>query len=95
MVQASDGQTYRVCPRCGGSGAMVMRAASVWAAEDRDADPEGFEEMLAGTYDVTCDRCKGRRVVTAASDRAFKQDESDRFTRLRECGIYPGSPDYF
>jgi DnaJ-class molecular chaperone len=86
---------YRVCPTCRGEGTMVMRAASVWTSEDRDADPDGFESMMRGDYDVPCDECGGKRVVSAQDERDFAERRADHFTMLREQGVYPGSPDYY
>ena len=87
--------TYQVCPQCKGEGTMVNRAVSVWTYADRIADPDGFEAMLRGVYNVPCDRCNGLRVVTHESERRFAHDREDHFTMLREQGIYPGNPDYF
>jgi len=86
---------YELCPQCRGSGKMVHRALSVWTQEDRYADPDGFEDMMRGCYDVVCDRCNGLRVVTVESEREFSERRQDHFTMLREQGIYPGNPDYF
>ena len=96
-LEASDGQPikYELCPQCEGSGRMVNRALSVWTESARDEDPEGFENMLHGHYDVKCDRCNGLRVVTKESDRRFKENREDHYTYLMESGIYPGSPDFF
>lgn len=86
---------YEVCPQCEGEGKMVNRAVSVWTAYDRDEDPEGFEDMMNGLYDVPCDMCQGKRVVTPQRLEEFEDERRDHFTRLQESGIYPGSRDYF
>ncbi len=86
---------YRVCPQCEGEGRMVARHSQVWTESDRDEDPEGFQNMLEGRYDVACDMCKGLRVVTAAQIKEFHHRRDDHFTQLQEMGIYPGSSDYY
>ena len=86
---------YRVCPLCRGEGKTVHPAVSVWTGADIAEDPDGFEGMLAGDYDVPCPRCNGLRVVTKESERKYAEDRADHFTMLRESGIYPGSPDWF
>lgn len=86
---------YHLCPQCQGHGVTVHAAVSVWTESDREEDPEGFEDMLAGHYDVTCPRCRGLRVVDTAREEEFTEEEDDRRTRLMESGIYPGSADYY
>jgi len=86
---------YRVCPTCEGEGTIVNRALSVWTEDDRYDDPEGFEAMLEGRYDVVCDECRGQRVVSAQDERDFADRRAMHFEMLRESGIYPGSGDYF
>lgn len=95
MATATDRPKYRVCGTCQGEGKMVHRAASVWTSEDRAADPDAFEDMLEGRYDVPCDECHGKRVVSDADERDFAERRADHFTMLREQGIGPGSPDWF
>jgi len=91
----NNGQEYKLCPQCRGTGKMVHPALSVWTASDRYEDPDGFEGMMRGDYDITCDRCLGLRVVTVVSERKYHQNREDHFTMLMEQGIYPGNPDYF
>ena len=86
---------FKLCPQCRGSGMMVMRAASVWTQSDRDDDPDGFDDMMDGRYDVACDRCGGLRVVDVKRERAFADARREHFEMLREQGIGPGSPDWF
>lgn len=86
---------YRVCGTCEGEGKMVHRAASVWTGEDRAADPDAFEDMLEGRYDVPCDECGGLRVTTEETRREFADRRNAHFEMLAEQGIGPGSPDWF
>lgn len=51
-----------MCPNCGGHGRHARRDF-VWTREDREADPEGFEEYMAGGMDVDCEACFGLRVL--------------------------------
>lgn len=86
---------YSVCPTCRGEGKMVNPAVSVWTADDISDDPEGFESMMRGDYDVKCVECNGLRVVTAQSRREYRERQAEHRLMLQEQGIYPGSPDYF
>jgi hypothetical protein len=54
-----------ICERCRGEGKHVHDAYSVWTDEDRYEDPECFEDMLDGKYDVTCEACHGSGKVRA------------------------------
>jgi RecJ-like exonuclease len=68
-----------VCPRCDGKGKHDNPAFSngITSEEwDRDWDEESREGYRNGLYDVTCEKCQGRRVVLNA-------DENDpNFQRL-------------
>lgn len=88
-------QKWRVCPLCRGEGTVVARHSRVWTQDDRDQDPDGFESMMAGHYDETCERCQGRRVVNGTTEREYHEEEQDRRTMLMEDGIYPGHPDHY
>lgn len=58
---------YEVCPRCRGRGKHVnpnIDGHGISAEEwDRDWSQEERERYLSGGYDVTCEECKGLRVV--------------------------------
>jgi len=86
---------YHVCQTCRGEGKVVNPAVSVWTADDRYDDPEGFESMMRGDYDVTCPECFGKRVVTRSEAAAFAERERDRRTMFMESGVYPGSRDWY
>jgi DnaJ-class molecular chaperone len=86
---------YRVCPSCRGEGKIVNPVLSVWTQNDRADDPEGFESMMRGDFDVACPECGGKRVVTRQDEADFREREQDRRTQLRESGIWPGSPDWY
>jgi len=53
------------CQDCTGHGKHARRDY-VWTREDRESDPEGFEEYMAGGHDVTCETCFGLRVLPEA-----------------------------
>lgn len=95
IVTVSKRHDYKVCPECRGEGKVVHRAVSVWTSEDRAEDPDGFEDMMRGMYDVPCPECNGLHVVDQEVEEEFKDKEDAHFEMLREQGIYPGNPDYF
>jgi RecJ-like exonuclease len=57
---------FEVCPRCEGTGSHVNPAidGNGLTRDDFDEDPDFAEAYFAGDYDVRCEECKGRRVVT-------------------------------
>lgn len=48
-----------ICPDCEGEGKHVHEDLSVWTASDREENPDGFDDMMRGHYDVKCERCQG------------------------------------
>jgi len=76
MLNYGSKPKYEVCPQCEGEGKIVNPAVSVWTRQDIDEDPENFENMRNGMFDVPCDLCHGQRVVTA--------DDMDSFRERRE-----------
>ena len=56
---------WEVCPTCEGEGKHVNRNVDGHGitAEEFADDPDFAEDYFAGVYDVTCEECKGRRVV--------------------------------
>lgn len=70
---------YKVCPRCDGEGLIVNPALSVWTSADIAEDPEGFNDMRAGQYDVPCDLCHGERVVLkdGSQEEAWRERRED------------------
>jgi DnaJ-class molecular chaperone len=97
MTDAHDPEPrpkYEVCPRCEGEGTIVHPSLSVWTESDRAEDPESFDAMMHGAYDVQCTECHGRRVVTTQDHTDFLERQADHRVRLMESGIYPGSPDW-
>jgi DnaJ-class molecular chaperone len=60
---------FEVCPRCQGSGKHDHPAfANGFSQEDMAEDPDFAEEYRGGRYDVTCERCKGKRVIAVPDE---------------------------
>jgi hypothetical protein len=51
------------CPECRGKRTIVHPDLSVWTQDDIAEDPESFEAMMQGRYDIRCPACKGEGVV--------------------------------
>jgi hypothetical protein len=72
--------TYGVCPTCRGKGKHVNPGidAGGISAEDFANDYSFYEDYMAGTYDVTCNQCHGKRVVPECNDeRVLLRMEAD------------------
>jgi len=57
-----------VCPSCNGTGSHVRRDIDDSRLIDsmrEDGDDEGIRSYFRGSFDVTCEECKGRNVVDA------------------------------
>jgi hypothetical protein len=97
--------TWEICGGCRGAGMRVHPALSVWTSDDRAEDPDGFEDMLEGRYDVSCDECGGSGKVKELVDthecdpddlcdvctaaRNAEWDRQDRKTMAMEQGHWP------
>ncbi len=59
---------FEVCSNCEGRGSHVNRAidGDGISPEDFARDPDFEEEYFAGSYDVPCDECHGKRVALVA-----------------------------
>lgn len=68
---------FDVCPVCRGEGKHVNPAidAGGLTAEDFHDDPDFAECYFGGTYDVTCNRCNGRRVVRVPDYEAMTDED--------------------
>lgn len=64
-VQCSFPAKFEVCTRCDGTGAHVNPSidGNGISPEEFREDPDFEESYFAGDYDVTCETCKGARVV--------------------------------
>ena len=83
----------RVCPECNGDGTVVHPALANWTAEEIHSDPETFDQMLAGTYDRPCSRCRGRRVIDLGEAEGSEWD--DRLADARTMAAESGDWDTF
>lgn len=58
---------YEVCPRCKGEGVHTNPAIDghgITAEEMNELGDDFREDYIAGVYDVPCECCHGKRVVT-------------------------------
>ena len=79
---------YEVCLRCDGEGKMVNPALSVWTGSDIDDDPEGFDNMINGMYDVVCPECKGKLALAIVKEEDNEIIEGT--LTCESCGeVYP------
>lgn len=77
ILENAEGEEYTVnfpagwsiCSSCQGDGCQVHPALSVWTGSDRDEDPEGYEDMMGGAYDVACAECEGSGKVLEVLER--------------------------
>lgn len=72
---------WAICPDCEGEGRIVHPELSVWTSSDRAEDPDGFEDMLRGDYDITCPRCSGTGKIDASPEAAREHQEHRRDLR--------------
>lgn len=88
---------WALCPKCSGSGKHVHDALSVWTSERILEDPDGFEDMRRGAYDVTCTECRGLRVidVSANASATRSQSKADRRLAAMEDGNFEAMYDNY
>jgi hypothetical protein len=66
---------YEVCPRCEGSGKHDHPAFSNGITQEEfDEDPDFREAYFEGHYDVTCEECRGLRVVVEPDEAALNAE---------------------
>lgn len=72
---------YVVCGVCNGEGKHVNPSidAGGLSTEAFYDDPDFAEDYFGGTYDVTCDRCRGKRVVKAPDWDALTDEEREAY----------------
>ncbi len=68
---------WRVCSVCDGDGKHVNPSIDCGgiSAEQFHEDPDFAEEYFSGTYDVTCNRCKGRTTVKGVDWDALTNEQ--------------------
>lgn len=74
-----------VCPCCDGRGSYVNPGVDSHglSADDFYEDPEFAEDYWRGNYDVTCDTCRGQRVVPSPANK----DDAEKVDRILD-GLY-------
>ncbi len=67
---------FEVCGSCDGRGRYVNPSidAHGLTADDFAEDPDFAEDYFRGVYDVTCDECRGQRVVPVPVECAHTTD---------------------
>jgi DnaJ-class molecular chaperone len=88
-----------VCPVCKGEGTTVNPAIDCngLTAEDFRDDPDFAEGYMSGAYDITCQACDGRRVVSQERINELARNAADRRLAAREDGDFEafcGAGDY-
>lgn len=75
---------YEVCDRCRGEGKHVNPSIDGHgiSREEFDEDPEFEEAYFAGRYDVTCEVCKGERVVLVEDEDQFTDEQKVVWAKL-------------
>lgn len=74
---------FVVCPTCRGRGSHVNPSIDSHGISSQEFydDPEFAEDYFAGTYDVSCAECRGRRVVPRPDDNEPNKDAYDEAVR--------------
>jgi hypothetical protein len=71
---------YEVCPRCEGEGKHGHTAFDGTSMEwwyENDPTGEDLDDYMSGRWDVTCEGCRGLRVVEGHPRFENPQDEKD------------------
>lgn len=75
---------FEVCSRCDGKGTHVNPAIDGNGLTHEDFDEAGDdfrEDYLAGAYDVSCELCKGKRVVAVFDRKRATPEQRRAFDR--------------
>jgi hypothetical protein len=69
---------FEICPVCDGTGKHVNPSVDAHGltASDFDEDPDMYDSYFRGDYDVTCNLCRGEKVVPVPTD-PIVQDQLD------------------
>lgn len=68
-------EKFQVCPICEGEGRRSPETFRGLLDEDTVQDEEFMKNFMAGHYDVTCECCGGKRVVTKEELQTFQDCE--------------------
>lgn len=80
-----------VCSRCEGTGKHVNPNIDGHGIDPQEFidDPEFEENYFGGLYDVTCEECKGERVLDVVDEKKLTKKMRDRYYRaldeIRAC----------
>jgi len=67
---------YEVCESCQGKGTHVNRAIDGNGLDpELEEDLDFMEGYLSGVYDVSCEECRGKRVVAVVDERRCNPDD--------------------
>jgi len=85
-----DQGPWLVCPVCNGEGKTVNPNIDCngLTREDFDDDPDFREDYMSGMYDITCQACRGLRVIKKARIEELEQNAEDRRMTARENGDF-------
>lgn len=95
-VYGDDGDTFEtlelpakfeVCDRCRGEGSHVnpsIDGNGITSSEWADWDEDDRETYMSGGYDVSCEECKGQRVVKVVDEEHLSPDARIAFERWTE-----------
>lgn len=68
--------TIIVCPRCRGTGVHDPAGFSQgFSSDDFAEDPDFAEAYFRGRYDVQCEKCHGRNVVTIPDEDRMTDEQ--------------------
>lgn len=76
-----------VCPECNGYGTHTARHLDDSRLVDdmvEDGDDEGLESYYNGGYDVTCQHCKGERVIDSIDWNLFREKYPNEYLAINE-----------
>lgn len=77
---------YAVCDLCNGKGKHVNPSidSGGLTREDFAEDPDFERDYFRGLYDISCNRCGGKRVILVAGDENNKEDLAGYERALQE-----------
>lgn len=86
---------YEVCPTCEGKGKHVNPSIDSHGLsyEDFREDPGFAEDYCSGFYDITCNQCAGKRVVTVI-DEEYNSPEIIEMVRDTEKALWENAREY-
>ena len=82
---------YEVCSRCEGEGHHGNTAFDGTSTEwwyENDPTGENLRDYIDGRYDVTCEKCRGKRVVLGHPRFENPQDEKDYWRAIERQERY-------